>query len=349
MASNRSYDTRWSSSLTWKSSPQRGGKTCPNRQQQQHQQQVRSRKPSLSKKERGDLALKPGGDVDEQQTCPGGPGKDCGKGFQNVDSIQCDCCSKWFHADCQNMSPEELAFFGKPGRIYICIECSTDVGDLFKAKDFLKDLGSKVQFLESEIKETKDRVASLETKTDYKESDEFKEAVWDELEKFRVEEEEKARRKPNLIIRGLEEPDETDNERRYVVDEQKVKDIAKSIGVNESVQIKSMVRLGNPQTSVSNSGGPGTSSQRPRLLKVVLDNEDTKWTMVKASRNLKENENLRHIAIMPDRTLNERRKHADLVKVRDEKNYQEQETGKKWIIKRGRLMRIDENQPTRRY
>ncbi len=110
------------------------------------------------------------------------------------------------------MSPEELAFFGKPGRIYICINCSTDV-DLFKAKDFLKDLESKVQFLESEIKETKDRVANLETKTDYKERDEFKEAVWDELDKFRVEEEEKTRRKPNLIIRSLEESDETDGER----------------------------------------------------------------------------------------------------------------------------------------
>lgn len=83
------------------------------------------------------------------------------------------------------------------------------------------------------------------------------------------------------------------------------------------------------------------STDRPRLLKVVLANEDMKWKILKENGKIKQmdNPNKMNIKIMPDRTYKERRAHAKLARERREnENLMRQgNLRKKWIVVSGRL------------
>ncbi|KAK4294155.1 hypothetical protein Pmani_033198 [Petrolisthes manimaculis] len=72
-----------------------------------------------------------------------------------------------------------------------------------------------------------------------------------------------------------------------------------------------MTRLRNPKRN-SDTATP----QGPKSLKVVFEREETKWTVIRASQQLKDHEDqeLRNIQITPHRTYNERRNHAELPK-----------------------------------
>lgn len=80
--------------------------------------------------------------------------------------ISCDGCSKWYHSVCVGMSREVFNYFDNNSRTYICSGCSEDVPDLFNAKNFLKDLGSKMKNMEKEMTWMKDKTETLELKTD---------------------------------------------------------------------------------------------------------------------------------------------------------------------------------------
>ena len=85
-------------------------------------------------------------------------------------------------------------------------------------------------------------------------------------------------------------------------------------------------------------------TNRPRLLKVVLENEETKWSILKECGKLKDMETSRsNIRIMPDRTFKERQAHKVLVRERETKNKELQDAGvhgKKWIVVSGRLKKV---------
>ena len=64
--------------------------------------------------------------------------------------------------------------------------------------------------------------------------------------------------------------------------------MAREVGLLEEVVVRSMTRLST--TGVARGGAPS----RPRLLKVVLKNEEMKWNLLKASGKLKESNNQDH-------------------------------------------------------
>lgn len=99
--------------------------------------------------------------------------------------------------------------------------------------------------------------------------------------------------------------------------------------------MKYMVRL-NTQRERNNIQG------RPRLLKIVLDNEGTKLNLLKAGGKLKNSSDpdLRDVVIKPDLTFKERKAYAELAKVRDAKNRELAEKGildRKFVIRDKRL------------
>ena len=90
---------------------------------------------------------------EEDYKCAGGP-RGCvyqPDGHEPCDWVGCEGCSRWFHCECVDMPKEVLAYFTAQKKPYMCNPCSSDVPNLFKAKDFLKDLGSKVAEIEEQM------------------------------------------------------------------------------------------------------------------------------------------------------------------------------------------------------
>ena len=157
---------------------------------------------------------------------------------------------------------------------------------------------------------------------------------------FKADEEEIAfKRKIFLIFQGVKEPTAVSPEEKYEEDLSKVQKVAREAGLQEGVVVKAMTRLNT--TGVARE----PILNRPRLLKVVLQNEETKWNLLKANGKLKESndQEMRKIKILPDRTFKERKAHAGLAKVHDSKNKELQEKGitdRMWVIRNKKLKEI---------
>lgn len=273
--------------------------------------------------------------------CNGGINKQCGKEVtDDEESIMCDGCQQWFHPACQGMDDNDLGFFAKPGRVFLCHMCGGDVPDLFKAKGFLKDLGVKVNELERKMLEVQVRLEDMEEKTDFKHCKEFKDTVWDMIEESKADEQEIKFRKPNLIFIGVKEPTGIESGERYAEEEATVRNIVEKIGISKDYRIKTMFRLKKKRDDEQER------PETPRMLKVVFEQEEIKWEILKHSGRLKSLDipAFKDIWIKPDLTYKERKANAELIKKCWEKNRELQEkgvTGKKWIIRGGRLKEIE--------
>lgn len=123
-----------------------------------------------------------------------------------------------------------------------------------------------------------------------------------------------------------------------------VQEVAKEAGLQEGVVVKYMTRLNTTRVACE------ATPSRPRLLKVILQNEGTKWKLLQASGKLKgsSNQGMSNIIIMPDRTYKERIAHVELAKVRESKYKELQEKvikDRKWVIhKKLKEIRIKEDQ-----
>ena len=131
------------------------------------------------------------------------------------------------------------------------------------------------------------------------------------------EHQERERKKPNLIIFGIEESNSEDVEERKNHDktfcERLIKDVLK---VEDETKIEVTVRLGKPKrregTEEVNGNQPSTISgenPKPRPLLVRFENEKMKWSVLSNAKNLKyckEEAGLRRLSIVPDQTVKER-------------------------------------------
>lgn len=117
------------------------------------------------------------------------------------------------------------------------------------------------------------------------------------------EEEDKTRRKPNLVIYNIPESDKENQKEREDEDVAICCDtFENSLGLEkEEYNITKVVRLGKP-----NSGSRNRS--RPRPLLVIMSAEREKWTVIKNAKKLKHETNpvKRRLRIVPDMTVKER-------------------------------------------
>lgn len=97
-------------------------------------------------------------------------------------------------------------------------------------------------------------------------------------------------RRTNLIVRGLPEAQTGSLTERKDHDEAKINKMLQSIAKDESVTAKRVTRIGN---------------LRPdglRLIKITVDDEDTKRSLLRASRYLKASSEFRNVYLSPDLT-----------------------------------------------
>ena len=146
----------------------------------------------------------------------------------NDNGLQCDSCKSWYHAKCQNVSDNDYEIMDSlPADLlnWFCHNCKPSVSKLLKV---VTDISDRCDTIESNVAALDTRVTELETK-DNESSDTMRDLVQGECKKLLFEERDKTRRKSNIIIRGLSEP--TNDNDQGKIDEDKAKVL--NICINE--------------------------------------------------------------------------------------------------------------------
>ena len=102
--------------------------------------------------------------------------------------------------------------------------------------------------------------------------------------------EERDRRRPNLIVSGFPEKDQGPVEERKKWDRSKVEDLVKRLCNFNGEVISSINRIGK------------ANSSKPRLLRVVCRDVDTKYSLIRNAKNLRQLPDFNRIFLNPDLT-----------------------------------------------
>ena len=140
------------------------------------------------------------------------------------------------------------------------------------------------------------------------------------------------RRTGNVIIFNIEESSSEDPVERKLYDMTEVTDLVTAeMGITTT--ISNPVRMGPRKENM----------KWPRPLRIEVENETTKWKILKASKNLSTSgkETSRKIFMKKDMTPLERERDKDLRKQLLEKRNQAENSGDgtKWIIRRGKIIK----------
>ena len=141
-----------------------------------------------------------------------------------------------------------------------------------------------------------------------------------------VEEIERERRKKNIVIFNLQEPNGSESSERYREDEEKCgKIFVEELNVQD-LRIEKLIRIGKK------------TENRRRPLLVKLGSEDERKTVMKAASKLRNSKNFERLYISKDMTVSEREKEK---KLREELSQRKQQGESELIIRRGKIIRID--------
>ena len=142
---------------------------------------------------------------------------------------------------------------------------------------------------------------------------------------------ERERRKNNLVVFNMPEADSEDREERKLYDVESIAELLRELNIQS--EVSRPVRL-----------GPKTADQRyPRPLRVTVEKEEIKWSVLKNAKNLTRSgkEQLRTVYVKRDMTPKERDQEACLRKELQEKRRLEEESGgqNQWIIWKGKIVK----------
>ncbi|KAK4317199.1 hypothetical protein Pmani_011680 [Petrolisthes manimaculis] len=233
---------------------------------------------------------------------------DCGVCDRPVRKIGvlCGLCEGWFHVGCEKLSKDDY-------------EKLTELGD--KSHWFCKTCRSKfkgmkkeIQVLREDNKALKNRLEAVEKRMDDLQNDivrDIKEKVIEEIR----EDEEQERRKSNLVIYNLPEPEGTNAEEVGDIEEAVCQQLFEQEIKVQEVAVVSVKRLGKPREREvrprpnANAAEPGVADKpKPRPLLVKLIDAKTKWTILKNCKNLKytQNDIFKYVSVTPDMTYKQR-------------------------------------------
>ena len=270
--------------------------------------------------------------VELRKKCKGNVEYECSTCGTNIgdsqNAVLCECCNTWFHAVCENIEDDTYKVLFEQGsklnRLkFFCTGCDNKV---MEALEKYKSLETDTKTLKQEMHTVQSDIAEIKTLC--------KTAAKKEVNQIMDDTKEIERRKMNLVVFGLAEPDppsddntEWDNNEKIAVDTEVMNNIiVDDLGVPLSPRtgIIEVRRLGLKK--------PGTS----RPLKVVFANLQTKREVLRNAKKLRssDSEALRKVFINPDLTV--KQKEAD--KVLREEMWERRSNGEHVIIHRNKIV-----------
>ena len=288
-----------------------------------------------------------------------------------VRALNCDKCSKpsaWKCADCIGISPriydavitdaEKLLFWFCDSCKHFCHEEERDdkvlhtlqslvdqVSTMEKKLDSMVDV-ERVDSLEARIMQIEEQLTHQERECNEDEGrlDKLEKQITGIVAANQKDEvspsgganmdelHDRERRKNNIIIFNVGESTKEDTEERKQDDEAEVHKIL--FELNVATDLSNPVRLGPKRDD----------SQYPRPLRIAVENETTKWNILREAKNLSNSgeEAYKKVYIKKDMTPLEREKDAELRKQLWEKRKQAEEAQdlSKWIIRKGRIVKL---------
>ncbi len=151
--------------------------------------------------------------------------------------VQCDCCGKWLHRECANVSPALFKSLGKPSDPGGCMACS------WKRTNDLMQLVARQEWelmaLKTEHEELAHKVVELEAKKAG-----FVSILQDRMDGLPEVCAHAAGRLRNLLFLGLRECFESDSGTRRVKEKGLVRDVLRSMLGQNGLKLRRFHRLG---------------------------------------------------------------------------------------------------------
>lgn len=293
--------------------------------------------------------------------------------------LECEVCEHHYCNDCLKLSEEEYEFLSKRADLHwFCANCEgstllsikNDKDIAQKCAEYFSVLESKLLKVEAdvtrkadiqelvklemvvdgkaekaELEQLQERVLAVETSLNNPSITNVQGGGGAALEPKAVvnnsldELKDREARKDNIVIFNIAECSEEEIDVRKDFDAAQATELFRSdLGV--AADVSNPVRLGKRQVNAA----------YPRPLRVTVNNERTKWNILKAAKNLRESgkEELKVVYIKRDMTRMERMEDENLRKQLMEKRKEAEEKGLRctWIIRRGRLVNQQRTEQT---
>lgn len=279
--------------------------------------------------------------VDSDSACPS-----CAEEVTD-DGVECQWCSCWEHYKCAGISQGEynMLSINSPCIMFFCCKCQPKVGI---ALEFFNKMSSRQDLFDKRLQSIEQKLNSLtQVACDVQESDEMstdahetsaqpRAGILPRVESLSAgsistavtsalsEERDKEKRKLNLIVHNTVEPTAEDGQARKKQDIDNISRIfQKNLGVN--VKVTNALRLGK-------------KGDKPRLLKITMDSEQSKASVLRNCTKLRGSgvpQSLAKVFITPDMTPKEREHNKSLRAQLAEMN----KNGKSFRIKNGKIVR----------
>ena len=241
--------------------------------------------------------------------------------YENDVALQCDLCDNWLCNHCLHISRSAYDLISKSkttdGIMWFCSHCRISLPATKKLLQRLDDLESKQLSYERKMKELQ---INMEKKC--KQNDQADNSP-ETIEKIDVasivsqvleEQNEREKRKFNVVCFGLPESQENSSEERRDDDKERIgRVIRDDIGLDDFSMVNEPIRLGRFNAEAS----------KPRPVKFTVSSVEIKQKVVEGSRNKlrkSREERCKDLYFQSDLTANQR-KEAYLQRVERRKNY----------------------------
>ena len=229
---------------------------------------------------------------------------------EGENALECEKCFHWWHSNCINMSDAEYNIARKFKLLrFICPVCDSKENNQAQGNNDQgadKDLKKQLAQLTNMLQNVLERLTKMESRgtgpnqqdLDKKIEDMVEAKIQDALEEQRAKESKKL----NLIIVNLRESASANLQEAKEDDKKATEELIKEILPEDDIEIQNPIRLGKRQLG-----------NKPRLLKISVSDEKTKWNIIKNSQKLNQNGRRQHkIYINPDQTQKEREEYKKL-------------------------------------
>nr|CAI5863756.1 unnamed protein product [Callosobruchus analis] len=199
--------------------------------------------------------------------------KCCGQLFDAHLLLTCSVCKERFYHNCVGVTSNEVRILSSnKGYDWTCVECRGIGRDL-------KDLRATIIQLQKDIKDLKEENSKLADNP----RSEFEDVVSEVTERIK--------RKSNVILFNVKEPDQSKTAReRMDSDKTVVADILQNIDPEQPVANFKFARLGM------------FSNNKVRPIKLILENEEMARKVRMKANNLKSHNTYKTVKLFPDKT-----------------------------------------------
>lgn len=292
------------------------------------------------------------------------------------DGVSCDLCKVWFHIVCVRITKQEYRFMQNSQRFkWFCRACDGKFGNLAEVNRELNDrinnmegnqdnMSDRLNIFQKEMEQMREAISKLGNKV---EETSKANTDWPRLgpgqregrpngrggdagsqidiglgvEMIREEvseNQEREKKKKNMIIFNVPESEAQESERRKSEDKEWCRKIftgEDGLGLNiDEEKIIEVIRLGRKVET----GEVGENERKPRPILVKMDEVGIKWGIIKKAKKLKESreETISKVIIVPDMTIKQREKEKEL---RNELEQKRRAGELDWYIKKGELVK----------